>query len=53
MSAIIVTGGLGFIGSAVVRKLINDSDFNIVLIDKLSYSANISSIASVLKSPPK
>ena len=37
MSVILVTGGLGFIGSEVVRKLIKDTDHKVVVIDKLNY----------------
>ncbi|MDP5460124.1 dTDP-glucose 4,6-dehydratase [Alishewanella sp. SMS8] len=37
---VFVTGGSGFIGSAVVRLLLATTDFTIVNIDKLSYAAN-------------
>ncbi len=42
---VLVTGGAGFIGSAVVRALIADSD--VVNLDKLSYAGNLESLASV------
>ncbi|MDX8414249.1 MAG: dTDP-glucose 4,6-dehydratase [Mariprofundales bacterium] len=49
--AILVTGGAGFIGSAVVRHLIADSDYVIVNIDKLTYAGNLESLASVSDDP--
>jgi dTDP-glucose 4,6-dehydratase len=41
---IFVTGGVGFIGSAVVRHLLDDSNAFVVNIDKLTYAANLNSI---------
>lgn len=35
---ILVTGGAGFIGSAVVRHLINDTEYSVVNVDKLTYA---------------
>ena len=37
---IIVTGGAGFIGSALIRYLIINTDHKILNIDKLTYAAN-------------
>ena len=41
---ILVTGGAGFIGSAVVRNILNTSDFNVVNVDKLTYAGNLESL---------
>jgi len=47
---ILVTGGAGFIGSAVVRHLINDTTHEVVNVDKLTYAGNLESLASVSSS---
>ena len=44
---ILVTGGCGFIGSAVVRHLINDTDHEVINVDKMTYAATLGSVASV------
>ena len=44
---ILVTGGAGFIGSALIRHIINSTEHNIVNIDKLSYSGNLESLESI------
>ena len=42
---ILLTGGAGFIGSAVVRQIIRESDFEVVNVDKLTYAGNLDSLA--------
>lgn len=44
---ILVTGGAGFIGSALVRYLINETDSIVVNFDKLTYAGNLESLNSV------
>jgi dTDP-glucose 4,6-dehydratase len=44
---ILVTGGAGFIGSAVVRLIINNTQDQVVNLDKLTYAGNLESLASV------
>ena len=47
----LVTGGAGFIGSAVVRELINNTDHTVVNVDKLTYAGNLESLESVANNP--
>ena len=47
---ILVTGGAGFIGSAVIRYIIKNTDFEIVNVDKLTYAGNLNSLDSISKS---
>ena len=44
---IFVTGGAGFIGSALVRYLINETDNQVVNFDKLTYAGNLESLKSI------
>ena len=46
----LVTGGSGFIGSAVVRHLINDTNHKVINVDKLTYAGNLNSLSSVADS---
>jgi dTDP-glucose 4,6-dehydratase len=50
-SAIIVTGGAGFIGSAVIRHLLAQTDDVIVNLDKLTYAANLDALVEFEKHP--
>ena len=48
MSSILVTGGAGFIGSNFVRMLVGSTDYDVVIVDKLTYAGNLTSIEDVL-----
>lgn len=48
---ILVTGGAGFIGSAVVRLLIGEFAAEVLVVDKLTYAGNLASLTPVAQSP--
>jgi dTDP-glucose 4,6-dehydratase len=51
MKTLLITGGAGFIGSAVVRQMINETDYKVVNVDKLTYAGNLQSLVSVSNNP--
>lgn len=48
---VLVTGGAGFIGSAVARHIVQDTQSTVLVVDKLTYAANLDSLAPVSASP--
>ncbi|MCH6590829.1 MAG: GDP-mannose 4,6-dehydratase, partial [Proteobacteria bacterium] len=48
---ILVTGGAGFIGSALVRYLIRSTDTTVINLDKLTYAGNLDSLETVADNP--
>lgn len=48
---IIVTGGAGFIGSALIRYLVGHTEHDVLVIDKLTYAGNLASLTSVQGHP--
>ena len=51
MKTIVVTGGAGFIGSCLVRRLLADPQVRVVNYDKLTYAGNLDSLQSVSQEP--
>ena len=51
MATIFITGGAGFIGSALVRQLMAETDWQVVNIDKLTYAGNLESLKSLADNP--
>ena len=48
---VLITGGAGFIGSAVARRFIAETDDEIMILDKLTYAGNLDSLAPIAGSP--
>ena len=47
MKKILITGGAGFIGSALIRHIINNTTYSIVNVDKLTYAGNLECLESI------
>ncbi|WCG82900.1 dTDP-glucose 4,6-dehydratase [Pectobacterium sp. A5351] len=50
LKRILITGGAGFIGSALVRYILTETQDSVVIVDKLTYAGNLSSLAPVADS---
>lgn len=48
---LLITGGAGFIGSALIRHLIRETDYAVVNIDKLTYAGNLESLSEIETHP--
>ena len=48
---LLVTGGAGFIGSAVIRRLVGQTDHHVLNLDKLTYAGNPESLPGCEDSP--
>ena len=51
MSSLLVTGGAGFVGSALVRQLIDETDSTVINVDSLTYAASLESLADARHHP--
>ena len=51
MNKILITGGAGFIGSAVIRQLIAETPVTVINVDKLTYAGNLQSLSPVAGNP--
>jgi dTDP-glucose 4,6-dehydratase len=47
---LLITGGAGFIGSALIRHIIHNTDYDVINLDKLTYAGNLESLAKIEKS---
>lgn len=47
---LLVTGGAGFIGSALIRQLISETDYRVINLDKLTYAGNLQSLSDIADS---
>ncbi len=48
---LLITGGAGFIGSALVRHVLTHTDHHVINVDKLTYAGNLDSLASIANNP--
>ena len=51
MKNILITGGAGFIGSAVCRRLVSSGDYRVINADKLTYAGSLGSLEAIENSP--
>lgn len=51
MNTVLITGGAGFIGSAVIRHIINNTPDKVINLDKLTYAGNLESLSSISDNP--
>ena len=51
MRKILITGGAGFIGSALVRYIINETSDAVVVVDKLTYAGNLANLHDIKDKP--
>ena len=42
---ILITGGAGFIGSNLIRHILDNTDYQVINVDKLTYAGNLDSLS--------
>jgi len=47
LKSVLITGGLGFIGSAVVRHIIKTTEYKVIVLDALTYAAMPEAVAAI------
>jgi dTDP-glucose 4,6-dehydratase len=47
----LISAGAGFIGSTIIRHIINNTNHGVIIVDKLTYSSNLESLASIENDP--
>ena len=47
LKKLLITGGAGFIGSAVIRHIVNNTPHSVINVDKLTYAGNLESLTSI------
>ncbi|MCX7784820.1 MAG: dTDP-glucose 4,6-dehydratase [candidate division WOR-3 bacterium] len=53
MTKVLVTGGAGFIGSNFTKELLKDKDYQVIVLDKLTYAGNLDNFSEEIMNSPR